>query len=235
MRRYHRVLRAHAYDFWLARGAVAVIVALQFLQINDLQIGPRWLAPIVEIALLVPLSIATAWTHHRVRHAKTDDHWRLVYRQRRAIRWLALLLTAVVSFVNFGQLIFLVRALLGGHAGSGPTLLLDAMNIWVTNLIAFALWFWNIDRGGPTTHDLAAGRKPDFLFPQMLKDISSGNGEWSPGFIDYIYLSFTNATAFSPADTMPLTQRAKLLMMLEASVSLLTIALVAARAVNILA
>jgi len=120
------------------------------------------------------------------------------------------------------------------HGGSAQTLLVDALNIWVTNVIIFALWFWSTDRGGPPTCGLTKRAEADFLFPQMtLHDRELGN--WIPGFIDYLFLAFTNATAFSPTDTLPLTARAKLLMMTEAMISLLTVALVAARAVNILA
>jgi len=128
----------------------------------------------------------------------------------------------------------LVRALLQGHAGTASTLLVDALNVWITNVIVFALWFWSTDRGGPPTCGLVKRAQADFLFPQMsLPDREIGT--WIPGFVDYLFLAFTNATAFSPTDTLPLTQRAKLLMMTEAMVSLLTVGLVAARAVNILA
>ena len=99
--------------------------------------------------------------------------------------------------------------------------------------IAFALWFWSLDRQGPASQSVDEHGPPDFLFSAMLRDAGSKAG-WRPGFVDYLYLAFTNATALSPADTLPLTGRAKLLMMLEACISLLTIAIVAARAVNIL-
>ncbi|MBV9527337.1 hypothetical protein [Sphingomonas sp.] len=152
------------------------------------------------------------------------------------IRTTVLLLTALITAINFGALLELVHRLLHGTASkAGETLLLDALNIWGTNVIAFGLWFWSIDRGGPASRGLTAIEKCDFLFPQMTMHGATRPEGWSPGFIDYLYLSFTNATAFSPTDTMPLSRRAKLLMMLESTVSLLTIALVAARAVNILA
>jgi hypothetical protein len=150
------------------------------------------------------------------------------------IKTLALALTAVVSLINFGALIELVRYLLAGKAYSGPTLLLDALNIWGTNIIIFALWFWSIDRGGPSMRGFHSTKATDFLFPQMTLGTQGADDRFSPGFIDYLFLSFTNATAFSPTDTLPLSQRAKLLMMIEAIISLLTVALVAARAVNIL-
>ena len=227
------VVTSQAIDFWLARGAVVVIVAMQLAVSSRLTLGPRWLAPTMEIALLLPLSIATAWTHNQVRRVTDDRHWQGIYRLRRSVRWLAVVLTGLVSVANLGSLFLLVRAMIGGHAGSGPTLLIDAVNIWSTNIIAFALWFWNIDRGGPATQGLLEKQRADFLFSNMLPGPET-RADWSPGFLDYLYLSFTNATALSPADTLPLSQRAKMLMMMEACVSLVTIAVVAGRAVNIL-
>jgi hypothetical protein len=220
-----------AIDFWLARGAVLVIVGLQIVIVNDLMIGPRWLAPSVELALLIPLSIATAWTQRRARRASTDEQWDIVGRDRLRTRRLAITLTAVVTLMNFGALVRLIAAILAGTAGTGRTLLLDAINIWVTNVIIFALWFWALDRGGPA----AKGEKGnDFIFTQQQQVDPARFAGWYPGFIDYLFLAFTNATAFSPADTFPLTVRAKLLMMAESAISLATIALVASRAVGIL-
>jgi len=222
------------HDFWLARGAVLVIVGLQTAIVNDLAIGPRWLAPGVELALLVPLTIATFWTQRRARKASTKEQVNLVWRGRMRTRRLAITLTAVVTAMNFGALARLIEAILTGHAGTGRTLLLDAVNIWATNVIIFALWFWALDRGGPAGQILGTARGNDFVFTQQQPGIASRFPNWSPGFIDYLFLAFTNATAFSPADTFPLTVRAKLLMMAESGISLVTIALVASRAVGIL-
>jgi hypothetical protein len=231
-----KAIHVHAWDFWLARASVALIAGLQLLMINDLTVGPRWFAPAIEIGLLLPLSIGTAWTQANARDAVTDAHWQRVARQRYVIRILALVMTALISAINFAALIELVRDLLHGSATKvGQTLLLDAVNIWSTNVIVFALWFWSIDRGGPASRGLFDRERCDFLFPQMTLDSTLKPERWSPGFLDYLYLSFTNATAFSPTDTMPLSGRVKLLMMAESAISLLTIALVAARAVNILA
>lgn len=228
-------IHTHAWDFWLARASVLAIVALQFLMINDLSVGPRWMAPAIELVLLLPLSVATAWTQANARAATTDEHWRRIARERWLIRISALVMTAVITLINFGALIELVQALLGGKATKvGETLLLDAMNIWGTNVIIFALWFWSLDRGGAASRGVVAAGKSDFLFPQMTMNTPEVQ-TWSPSFVDYLYLAFTNATAFSPTDTLPLSDRVKLLMMFESAVSLLTIALVAARAVNILA
>ena len=229
----HAHITQRPWDFWLARGAVALVVLLQLFIINDFSFGPRWLAPILESLLLLPLSVATAWTMNKAR-SEAPHHLLDIARYRRIIRTSAIVLTALITLMNFAALYDLIRALLSGKAGAGTSLLLDAVNIWTTNVIAFTLWFWNIDRGGPTLRGLTAHAKRDFLFPQMTMQPVPEN-EWMPGFIDYLFLAFTNATAFSPADTLPLSQRAKLLMMAQAALSLLVVALVAARAVNILA
>jgi hypothetical protein len=229
----HSHLTLKPWEFWLARGAVALVASLQFFMINDFSFGPRWLAPLLEVALLVPLSFATAWTLNKAA-SQHEHHIFEVGKYRRSIRTLAIILTALITFMNFIALLELVRALLSGKGGAGQSLLLDAINIWTTNVIAFALWFWNIDRGGPALRGLGLHKSQDFLFPQYALP-TPHDGEWSPGFVDYIFLAFTNATAFSPTDTLPLSQRAKLLMMAQAAISLLVVALVAARAVNILA
>ena len=220
-------------DFWLARGAVLVIAGLQFGIVNDLTIGPRWLAPSLELALLIPLSIATAWTQSRARKASSNEQRKMVERSIHWVRLLAIFLTAVSTLMNLGALARLIGAMLHGHAGPGQTLLLDAANIWATNVVVFALWFWALDRGGPASIERKSKEKSDFIFTQQQSDWPQFQ-DWMPGFIDYFFLAFTNATAFSPADTFPLTVRAKLLMMTESTISLVTIALVASRAVGIL-
>lgn len=227
------LLKTHALDFWMARGAVVMIVALQLLASTKVTVGPRWLAPGVEVALLLPLSIATAWTHDRAARVTTEEHFYSLIRVRRGIRWVAVVLTGIISLANLASLALLITALVQGRAGSGETLLVDAVTIWATNMIAFALWFWNIDRLGPAGRGLSTSDMADFLFSNMLSDVK-GHETWTPGFLDYLYLSFTNSTALSPADTLPLSQRAKMLMMVESCISLLTIAVVASRAVNIL-
>lgn len=230
-----RAIQTHAFDFWLARASVVFVAILQLSMVNHLAVGGRWLAPALELALVIPLSAATAWTQSKVRRATADHHWRRIARERRLIRLSAIVLTALITAMNCGSLLQLVSALLaGGTVSDGHSLLIDAVNLWITNVIAFALWYWSIDRGGPASRGISRSEIDDFLFPQMTLAHASSDRSWSPGFIDYIYLSFTNATAFSPTDTMPLTARAKLLMMTQSGISLLTIALVAARAVNIL-
>lgn len=224
----------HTHDFWIARGAIVVTAGLNAFLINNLTAFPWWLASTVELALLFPLSLATAWSHAQMRIASSTQHWGIIHHQRRRIRLAAIFLTAVITLINFQALYGVLQALLHGTKGTtGEGLLIDALNIWLTNVIIFALWFWNIDRGGPALRGLRKEPVADFLFPQMNADCP-GHGTWSPGFVDYLFVSFTNATAFSPTDTLPLTARSKMLFMIEATASLLTVGLVAARAVNVL-
>jgi len=212
-----------------------VIAGLQLLVINQsLTIGPRGLAPGLELAILAPLTVATAWNQSRARRATQQEHWLVVLRHRAIIRRVAIGLTAAVMIINLIALVSVTRALLHGTKGpSGQSLLIDALNIWFTNVMIFALWYWNLDRAGPALRGLGDKRNPDFLFPQMLGP-GDGDPAWTPGFFDYFYVSFTNSTAFSPTDTMPLSPRSKILMTIQAGTSLLTVGLVAARAVNIL-
>ena len=129
--------------------------------------------------------------------------------------------------------LLLVHFILGGRHIQGHELIRAAIHIWCTTVLTFALWFWLLDSGGPAARARERTGRPDFLFTQMTNpELAPAN--WRPAFLDYLYLSFTNATAFSPTDTMPLTQWAKMLMLVEAAASLLTLLMVAARAVNIL-
>ena len=203
------LVTARPFDIWLARGALLVVVILQILIVNDLSGLPRWLAPSVELVLLVALSAVTANSISRAREATTESHWYDVARQRRLIRQAALALTAIANIMNLVALVGLVRAMLGGHAGNGQSLLLDSVNIWITNVIIFALWYWYLDRGGPGVRSIVATGKADFIFTQQMTPDLDKDGDWTSGFVDYLFLAFTNATAFSPADTFPLTSRAK--------------------------
>lgn len=133
-------------------------------------------------------------------------------------------LIAVIGITNAAALGYLIHQLLYTGGVTGRTLLYSAFDVWVTNVIAFALLYWELDGESP--------EEPDFLFPQM-GDARLAPG-WHPRFTDYLYTSYTNGTAFSPTDTMPLTRRAKMLMLVQSLVSIMTLLLVAARAVNIL-
>jgi hypothetical protein len=157
-----------------------------------------------------------------------------ISRSSTPLRAASLTLIAAISLANAWSAGHLIRGLINHTEGSdaGP-LLANGAAIYVTNIVVFGLWYWEFDRGGPVAR--AEGRRPypDFLFPQMSSpQLSAPN--WEPNFIDYLYVSFTNATAFSPTDVMPLSRWAKLLMAVQSAVSLATVGLVIARAVNIL-
>jgi len=204
---------------WPASVAVLLALVLYLTLPGRLTLGPMWLLPSLELALLVPLTIAAPRRYHG------ESNWQRIG---------AVAIIALINAANFVSLALLVHYLLmRGSRATGVELLLGSVEIWVTNVIVFALWYWELDRGGPDERASDEHREPDFLFPQMVTPACAPQ-PWAPSFIDYIYLSFTNATAFSPTDTLPLTAWAKMLMALQAFVSLITVALVAARAVNIL-
>jgi uncharacterized membrane protein len=207
-----------AEPFWPAQLTVLVAIVVQVLLPERLTAGPGWLVPSMEGALLFGLIVVTP-------NVVEDDHPR-----RRRI---ALSLTAFVTAANIFSLAALTHFLLHHNVADGRGLIVAGVLIWLTNLLIFALWYWEMDRGGPGRR--AAGRDgpPDFLFPQMSDDRIEPR-DWRPKFVDYLYVSLTNNTAFSPTDTMPLTPMAKAVMGVQSVVSLLTIGLIVSRAVNIL-
>src|SRR6266849_567389 len=143
----------------------------------------------------------------------------------------ALGVTAIVSAANAAAIVLLVHLLVSGAHAQARLLLRAGIHMWCLNVLVFALWFWELDNGGPAARRTAAPAGRDFLFPQQsLPELAS----WQPRFLDYVYLSFTNATAFSPTDAMPLSRWAKMLMLVESAASLVLAVMVAARAVNIL-
>ena len=197
---------------------VAAAIALDLSLPTKLTLGPSWVLPVVEAMLLLALVMATP--RSGMRHS--------VVRRR-----LALSLIGLVSAVNIFSLYELVHFLLHGGKEQGRPLILAGVVLWGTNVLLFGLWYWELDRGGPAERMLNPASQPDFLFPQMEEPRYAPEG-WTPGLIDYLYVSFTNATAFSPTDAMPLTQMAKVLMSAQALTALVTVGLVVARAVNIL-
>jgi hypothetical protein len=209
--------------------AVAVLVALVVyaLMPTSLLFTPRLVIPAVEVLLLVAVVVTNP---------------RRMTRETRWSRWLSMALAALVILTNLASLGLLIATLSSTHE-SGQHLLLGAMQVWVTNVIGFALLYWELDRGGP----VARRKKPrnemddaDWRFSQDENDdtvaevsrSSSKSSGWVPIFVDYLYVSVTNSSAFSPTDTMPLTSRAKVLMGVEASAALLTSLLLVARAVS---
>jgi hypothetical protein len=150
----------------------------------------------------------------------------------RARRLLGLMLTALATVAIGLSAAFLLSALLVGRAEAGD-LLISAALLWLSNVLVFALWYWEVDAGGPHQRHIGPVVSTDFLFPQMVGG-EEYSRNWCPEFLDYFFLAFNTSTAFSPTDTMFLARRAKVLMMLQAVISLVTIAVFAARAINTL-
>ncbi len=148
-------------------------------------------------------------------------------------RWLSLAMIAIVSAANAASIGLLVHLLVNGASANASTLLRAAVHMWVVNVLLFALWYWQLDGGGPAARPTCATHARDFLFPQQTEPALLEGG-WHPMFLDYLYVSFTNAAAFSPTDVMPLSRWSKMLMMIEATASLTLGLMVVARAVNIL-
>jgi uncharacterized membrane protein len=204
--------------FWPAQATVLAAIAIQLLLPDRLTIGPAWLIPALEGLLLLGLFVVT------------PNQLEYEHPRRRRV---AIGLTAFVSAGNVYSLGALTHYLLHHNVSQGNRLIVAGVLIWLTNFLIFALWYWEVDRGGPGRRAAGHDTAPDFLFPQMADDrIQPIN--WRPQFIDYLYVSLTNATAFSPTDTMPLTPPVKAIMGVQALVSLVTIGLIVSRAVNIL-
>ena len=199
--------------------AVVVAIGLELILPQEFMIRPRWLLPTLEVALLIGLVAAN------------PDR---INRTSRALRTGSVALIALISLANAWSSGELINSLINGTAGQNAALLLArGASVYVTNIIVFALWYWEWDRGGPVSRAKGLRRYPDFMFPQMTHP-ELAPPDWVPAFLDYLYLSFTNATAFSPTDVMPLAKWPKMLMLLQSAVSLLTVAMIVARAVNIL-
>ena len=207
----------HTEAHWPASLALLLCAGLFVLLPNRLSVGPKWLLPILVILPLIPLSA------RRHRHPN-DAPW---------VRNLCVSLIALVTVANMISVGLLVVRLLNAHVSQGRQLIFSAVSIWLTNVIVFGLWLWEMDRGGPHMRAGSDTLMPDIQFPQM-ENPSLAPSDWHPRFHDYLYTSFANGTSFAPADAMPLTLRAKVLFAGESMASLITIAIVAARAVNIL-
>jgi uncharacterized membrane protein len=203
---------------WPVLVTVLATIVLQLTLPDRLTAGPFWLLPALEAVLVLGLMLASP-------RELTHEHPR-----RRP--W-ALGMIALVSAANIFAVVSLSKNLLHHRVHGGRGLIIAGMVIWLTNFMIFALWYWEMDRGGPGVRAAGHDGAPDFLFPQMSDDRIEPR-DWRPGFIDYLYVSLTNATAFSPTDTMPLTSMAKIVMGIQSLVSLVTIGLIVSRAVNIL-
>lgn len=195
-----------------------ILVALLQLFIDDrLTIGSKYTMVALEITLAICIGVLTMTTHGF---------------NKKVRQLLSVMLIAIVTIANISSLFLVISALFDGSNIPGKTLILAASAIFLTNIVLFSLWYWELDRPGLTGWSRKSS-KQHFLFTQTSTNADKYHN-WEPSFFDYLYLSTTNATAFSPTDTMPLTHIAKGLMSLQSIVSLLTIALVVARAINIL-
>jgi uncharacterized membrane protein len=197
---------------------VMIVIFLQFALPDELAMGIQHPICITE-ALLAIVLLALSPKRINKHHMPT--------------RILGLSLTTIMTISNTASAALLIGFLINGDAKDPNHLLLSGASIWLTNIIIFSLWFWDLDRGGPGARAEAKNQHPDFIFPQM-SDPGYAPEHWHPNFFDYLYTSFTNASAFSPTDVMPLTRWAKMLMMVQSLTSLLTVGLVVARAVNTL-
>jgi hypothetical protein len=218
--------RASRVVYWPALLCVLGAILLEVSLPDKLTAGPPWLLPSLEGALLIGLVVSTP------RGRVDEDH---PGRRRVAIG-----LVALVNAANVVSLYLLAHELLHKRISNGRSLILSGVTIWLTNVLIFALWYWLLDRGGPANRarhpdpTTPAGH-PDFVFPEMDTGRRYTPDSWMPGFIDYLALAVTTATAFSPADAMPNSRQAKTLMSIQALISLVTLGLIISRAVSILA
>lgn len=204
---------------WPTVAALIIAVTLYELLPSGIQFMPRWIIPVAFGLLLVPLVLLNP------RRLSAETTWS---------RWLSIGIAVGLTGLNQVTVILTIGELLNGRA-NGPEVLLTTLQVWVTNVIAFGLVYWELDRGGPVARRTAGVREHaamDFRFPQ--EDGAPGQHGWKPGFVDYAYFSLSNMMAFSPTDVMPLTARAKLLMGYQAVTGFILLALVISRAVNIL-
>ena len=204
---------------WPAATAVVAASGLQMALPRWLSFGPHWLLPAGEIGLLCALVASSPGR---------------LERRSALLRTGGLVLAGLLSLANAGSAALLVSDLArGANAQSAAGLLLAGGLLWAANVLIFALWYWELDRGGPADRCHAVRMYPDFLFPQMQQpDVAPA--DWQPFFTDYLYLSFSNAISFASSDVTPLTRWAKAMMMLQSAVSVAAVVLVVARAVNII-
>ncbi|RSD25876.1 DUF1345 domain-containing protein [Amycolatopsis eburnea] len=198
-------------------GVVVATLVLQVVLPDDMALHPWWLLPTVSGLLVVALLLVNPGRMSQFSAVE---------------RVIALLLVAAVTAVNAGSAVTLVYRIAAGTIGdhAGAVLVTGGIVYW-TNIVAFSLWYWEFDRGGPGRRAAGRAEFPDLQFPQMA-DPGLAHQDWEPSYLDYLYFSFTNAAAFSPTDVMPLRIWAKLTMMLQAVISLILAVMVVAWAIN---
>lgn len=206
---------------WHVQLAILLAIAVQIFLDREFVVGPHYNIAIIEFVLLIAVSWPSMSPNKPSARAQTIR------------RIFGFTLLGLITMTNIISLVLVSNSLLNGSAHDGHVLIYSALAIYATNIIVFGLLYWELD--SDSSEGVPDGEPRDFLFPQNSTDSKvTRQPNWQPTFVDYLYVSVTNGTAFSPTDAMPLTYRAKTLMTVQAFTSLATIALVAARAVNIL-
>jgi uncharacterized membrane protein len=206
---------------WPVAIAILVVIGLLALLPGRIKLFPDWFPYAIGIVEIIPIV--------GVELTKGNRRW---IRFERIITLLFVVFIVVGTLVNLASLI--QKMIQQSTEIGGLQLFASSIAVWTTNILAFSMLYWQIDCGGPEVRINGAGKRPDFLFSQQSAPAEVVPPDWRPDFVDYLYLGFTTATAFSPTDVLPMTSRGKLLMMLNSSISLLTLVVVAARAINIL-
>ena len=205
---------------WVPALAIILVLGLLAALPHHVQIMPAWVSYVVALAILVPMAAVTFSTSNVL-------FW---LRAERSVIILFALAYVANTTLELADMIGIIT--LHPPETRAVSLLSSSLAIWVTNVLAFALLYWQIDRGGPAARK-SGENLPDWLFPQVATpDVALP--DWRPLFLDYFSLAYNTATAFSPTDVLPLSRRAKMLMIIESGISLLTLVIVAARAVNVL-
>ena len=203
---------------WPSGLAVAVAIALQLVLPASTVPQIRYVLVALEIAALLTLVVMNPYRMDR---------------ESTVLRAVSLGLAGLVGLSNAWSAVLLVAYLVEGRQSGPGELLTAGAGIWLTNVIAFALVYWELDRGGPAARAAGRQKHPDLLFAQMQSP-EMAEKDWEPQFADYLYLAFTNSTAFSPTDVLPLSRWVKMIMMVQSAVALVVVGLVVARAVNVL-
>lgn len=200
---------------WPAVVALTLIGGGYLILSDRFRIGPPWLVLLLVIVFLIPITVTRRLGAFRFTRA------------------LVVVVVALVTVAVMSSALFLVSQLVGGNKTPAPILLRDGGVIWLANVIAFALWYWEIDGGGPAKRSLGRYKSTDFLFPQRSID-ETAYPDWAPEFMDYLFVSFNTSAAFSPTDTLILSRTVKGLMMMQSLISIVIIAVLVARAINTL-
>lgn len=209
------VKRGPGVPRWPAAIALVLIGVIYAFEPARLRLGPPWLL----LGLVLPLIAAALFSRRRGYHDLAH--------------WLGRALTTLVTLGLALSVLFLVTRLPGGKT-AGTQLLGGAASLWVLNIVVFALWYWEIDGGGPSIRRPGGYHSVDFVFPQFQHDPAMAQAYWLPDFVDYLFFAFNTSTAFSPTDTLILSRRAKALMMAQSIISLIVLAVIVARAIGLL-